>query len=192
MSIRSQIPKTAFEAGILDPSFHSRLLDNVDEFVSVAGIRPNFLWEPASSYCTEEERKWVRNLKSSTDAGAVVVHKGSILAADACMALAGALLRNYIDARVIPLHTIISMLEDHDPPEPTVLFIPDLLSKDLIQKSIASWRVQEFVGLIMDRYNKNLKTVLYSNYEGMQVRSIYGDAFLDLIQTHYTTITRED
>jgi len=129
-------------------------------------------------------------VKTSSDAGLFVLDGSDTVPIDSCMAMAGAMLRNYIDARVMPLNTVITTADRLREDPPAVLLIPDACTKELSQKNIASWRIQEVSAILLERYNSNLKTVLYSSYDGLQITSIYGPMVWSLVENHYTQISK--
>lgn len=71
-----------------------------------------------------------------------------------CMAIAAALVRNFIDARV---RTVDQMLDD--PVEATVLLCPNF---HLIgSKTMPGWRIQKLYDLLLERYTRDLPTVVW-------------------------------
>jgi hypothetical protein len=77
------------------------------------------------------------------------------------MAMAAALLRNYIDARVITVQTLLEASEHHhEIPDPTVLLIPNLFVRQG-GKGIPSWKMSLIYDLLLSRFTAGRVTVAY-------------------------------
>ncbi len=102
---------------------HRELVRDANHYASLAGIPVGALWVPLSEICSPQEVTWVKSFPKHQQKGiqGLVYHGPSSRVLAHSQALAGALVRNFIDAR---LRTIEDVMED--PITPTVLLVPDL------------------------------------------------------------------
>lgn len=182
-----QIPPEVFEIGILDREYHARLLADLERFAAKAGIPPEFVWSRMSQYCTQEEVAWVKRMRMGKDHGLCLVGDFQVPIEDQMMAIAGACLRNFIDARVMPVQEVLSHLKSDSMPYPTVLLIPNFCLSKGDGGDIAQWQSSSLLGMLYSRLAKNLKTVLYIASESALEKN-YGEAFVKHITAHYTLI----
>ena len=121
--------KKLYEAGILDPEYHAKLVEGIDEVCEVAGVPRYYISHVSMNTqgCSESEIEYVmkfRSWKNSNVAG--MVYYGSVASyEDHMLAMVGAFLRNYIDARVITVQSVAERLRKGLDINGTVLFIPN-------------------------------------------------------------------
>jgi hypothetical protein len=177
----------AMDLGILDPVEHARLLLDIDNIRDTANIPMEYLTRSMTNYCAQPDVDWVRGFKQHNTAGIHgLVMVGSKDADSRMMAMCGALLRNFIDARVIPLNTLMALQKDDSAPMPTALFIPNLYL-DSFGKSLSSWQVQTIYDLLLQRLGSGKQTILYiESLDGF--RNLYGQVALDHLEKHYTMV----
>lgn len=171
----------------MDKEFHARLLLEIERFTETAGIVPAMVWSRMAEYCTEEEIEWVRRMRQDKTNGMVYVGSPNVPVEDKMMAIAGACLRNYIDARVMPVQDVIARLRADTMPHPTVLLIPNFCIEKGEGGDIAQWHISSLLGLLYSRLAKNLKTVLYVG-SWASLEKNYGEAFKKHIASHYHII----
>lgn len=185
-----QVPEEAFELGILKKDFHARLLADLKRFAAQAGIPPEYVWSRLSQYCTGADLTWVRKMREGKDHGLIYV--GTNFAQpieDKMMAIAGACLRNYIDARVMTVQDVLNRLKNDTMPAPTLVLVPNFcMSKDDAQ-GVAPWEAGALLGWLYSRLARNLKTVLYvGSMEALQIA--YGDSMHKHLLAHYSRIEK--
>lgn len=182
-----KIPEAVFEEGRMDKEFHARLILDLARFSEVAGIVPDMVWSALSDYCSPEEVEWVRRMKQDKTNGLVYTGTLEVPVEDKMMAIAGACLRNYIDARVMPVQDVITKLKADTMPTPSVLLIPNFCIDKGSGGDIAQWHISSLLGLLYARLAKNLKTVVYvGSWSALEKN--YGDAFKKHLDAHYHTI----
>jgi hypothetical protein len=185
---KMEIPSEVFEIGILDKEYHARLLANLEGFASMAGIPQEFIWAKMSEYCSPEEMSWVRRMRMGSDHGLCYRGQFPVPIEDKMMAMTGACLRNYIDARMMSVQEVLSQLKDGVMPhQPTVLLIPNFCLSHGAGGDIPTWQSSNLLGLLYSRLARNLKTVLYIDSEPGLAKN-YGEPFLKHIRAHYTLI----
>lgn len=180
------VPPEAFASGVLNKEYHERLLLDIDTVTATAGIPPQYLWARMSDYGNSEDLDWVRNFKHHGDDGlAILQNKGPVAVPDRMMAMTGAFLRNYIDARVMSVQDVLSHLKNDNMPHPTVLLIPNFCLGTKDGGHIAPWEVSSLLGLLYSRLSRNLRTVVYIGSLDA-VEKAYGESFRELFDSHYS------
>lgn len=165
---------------MLDQKEHSRIIANFEHVCTVGGIQGHFLYESMTKRCGPGEVDWVQRFWAFKKEGCPGLLLHGITNPDTrCQAITAALIRNYIDARVIPVNTLLDGIQDHQVPSPTVLVIPNLYLC-LSFKSSPSWRAQALYDLLLERSIKSKLTVAY--VEDLQsLRGVYGAPFHDFL-----------
>jgi hypothetical protein len=167
--------------GLLDAKEHSRIIADFERVCTIAGIQGHFLYDSMTKYCGEIEVEWVKKFWSYKKEGMPGLVLLNIKRPDTrCQSIAAALVRNFVDARVIPLNTLLdSTMNGSTPPSPTVLLIPNLFMTAM-GKNVPAWRVQVMYDLLLERSIRNKPTVVYiESMEGL-VR-LYGEPFRDFL-----------
>jgi hypothetical protein len=150
---------------ILHKEYHARLLQDIEHFADVANVPVSMIHEPLSGYCTEAEVKWVTDIMLHRDkniaglclTGIDVKHPVETK----MMAIGAALLRNYIDARVV---TMTTLLEEHKAGEvesPTVLLIPNFYMEYSGGKPSTNWQVSILQDILLRRMVERKITIIY-------------------------------
>jgi hypothetical protein len=97
------------------------------------------------------------------------------------MAMAAALIRNFIDARIYPLQTVLEDASDIS--EPTVVLIPNF-QNTFVGKPLASHQLQRLYSILLDRAVQDKATLVYiENLEQMATQ--YGTAITEFIDKNY-------
>lgn len=172
------------DTGILDAVKHERLIADLDHVKTTANIPANFITHSMTEFCTPGDIEFVKNypkLKAQGCAGLLMVNESN--ADTRMMAMCGAFIRNFIDARVIPLNTLLSMQEEGEQAMSSVLFIPNLFIRSA-GKSLPSWKIQVIYDLLLARYVGGKTTIAYAEeMNGMEMA--YGQMFADHLKNHY-------
>lgn len=181
------IPEEVFNIGILDKEYHERLLADLDRVSEIAGIPSYFVWSKLSEFCSTEDVAWVKGIRKGKDHGLVYVGTFETPIEDRMMAIAGACLRNYIDARMMSVQEVINRLKGDTMPQPTVLLIPNFCLSKADGGDIPVWQTSSLLGLLYTRLARGLKTVMYvGSMETLQ--HTYGESFKKHLIAHYKII----
>ena len=175
-------------SGVLDAKEHSRIIADFERVCTVAGIQGHFLYESMTKHCGPVEVDWVKRFWTHLRQGVPGLLLQGVARPDTrCQSIAAALVRNYVDARVVPLNTLIeSTLDGGHPPSPTVLLIPNLFMAAM-GKSVPAWRVQVMYDLLLERSTKSKPTVVYvEDLKGLV--GMYGEPFHDFL-SRFTLVT---
>lgn len=182
------IPQEVFASGLLNKAYHDRLIADLPSLAQTAGIPARFVWAPLSKYCNGAAFDWVANMASSESAGMVYIGKMPTPVEDTMMAITGAFMRNYLDARMMTVQDVLARLKTDSMPEPRVLLIPNFCLDKAEGGDIASWQVANLLGLLYSRMAKDLKTILYCGSIA-SLEKAYGSAFRDHIEAHYRIVS---
>lgn len=169
--------------GLLDAKEHSRIIADFERVCTTAGIQGHFLYESMKKYCGSIEVDWVKKFWMHKAAGTPGLALIGVSRPDTrCQSIAAALVRNYVDARVIPLNSLLdSLMNGGHAPSPTVLLIPNLFMTAMgSSKNIPAWRIQAMYDLLLERSTKSKPTVVYvENMKGLV--GVYGEPFRDFL-----------
>jgi len=188
MYINQDTLQTAVVEGVIDLDYHDRLLADLDRFTQKAGILPRYVVTKLSSYCSPQERNWIRHLNLGENNGLIFIgNKSQVTIENKMMAMAGAFLRNYINAEFMPLQKLLWLLKDDETPECKVLLIPNFCIElsDLSSGAVLpAWQIATLLGLLYSRLSKNQHTVLaIDSWEALEEQ--YGKTFVRFFKAHY-------
>lgn len=181
-----------YESGILKPDHHARLVSDIERVAQTAKILPRFIANNMSECgCTEAEIDWLRDMKYHRENGhtGMVYLGGCGNVADRMMAVAGACLRNYIDARMFTIQEVVDGLKDHSLPDSRVMLVPNFFLMKTEGGDLPSWQTSSLLGWLYSRYSSGKYTVLYV-YSLNELASGYGVSFKDHIKQHYIPIKK--
>jgi hypothetical protein len=174
----------ATECSVLDEVQHARLIADMQNVCETANVPRQFMYKSAKEYCGVREIDWIRRfpgLRAQGVGGLVMI--GTPKAETRCMAIAAALVRNFIDARVMPLNTVLELKEKGALPEPSVLIIPNMYVST-VGRSLPAWKIQTLYDVLLGRLTANKPTVLY--IEDMDaMTNAYGPVFREHIEEHF-------
>lgn len=181
----TDLRQLAIDHGLIDEEYHQQLLADLHGVVRQAGITENYLWTPTSEYCGEGELAFVMDLKED-DCPLGMAYYGDLdghPVNERMMAIAGACLRNYINAKVMTIYDVLAALKDGDMPSPTVLLIPDFYDGG----TVPDWQKNGLLGLLYKREQQGKKTVVYvRNKKGLTKE--YGKPVAEHIHTKFVPI----
>ncbi len=148
---------------LLDPIEDERLIADLPGIVKRTGVGKDFIEKPMWTWCDEEEIKWVTNLRITLDEGSKtgLRYVGGIdRVLDRMSAIGGACIRNYIEARIVPLED----LGEYDHADVSVLLVPDFYTGGL-----SRWKRSKVFSILMARHAAKQATVVYiSNEESLK------------------------
>jgi len=179
---------TTEEKSILDEEFHARLIADIDRYAEMAGIPVYMLHEPLAQYCSPEEVKWIKDILLTRDKGLCVtgIDPGHPVESK-MMAMAAALLRNYIDARVVTMTTLLQEHHDGEVESPTVMLIPNFYVEYSGGKPNTNWQVNILQDILMRRMVEGKTTIIYvQSIEGLKKN--FGEAIGVFIEAHWKVL----
>ena len=158
---------TWLEASPVLESKHIALLQNVDRICEVSGVAKKFIPQPMSKACTEKEIDFLRGLLSSDKDGLLIENSNDPIQAG--HSIGAALLRNYIDVKVLSLGELIDFEGVDD-----VLICPDFCTG----VAMAEWDRDKVFRIMSTRMVHDLKSILFINSMS-SMRKLYGDKRCD-------------
>lgn len=181
----------AYSTGVLSPEVHGRLVQNLDAFARRANIMESMILHKMSEFaCTPEEIAYVRKIRRQSDAGSfglLYMGKETKPVLPRMMGVAGACLRNFVEAKVVTLQELLSDIKLGTPPDATVLLIPNFFVAKSEGGKIADWHIAELLGLLYARMARGQQTFMYvSDFDSL--RKTYGDPIASHLQNHFRSI----
>jgi hypothetical protein len=161
---------------VLDPIVHQRIIADMARFCEIANVPANFVRHSMKGYCNEGEIEWVRqfNVHLKNNVGGLVII-GNDRPETRCMAIAGTLVRQFIDARIMSLNHLVANPEEAA--LPTVLVVPNLHMKSF-GNPLTAWQIQTVYDVLLSRLVKNKPTVVcVENLQAMG--DAYGPVFME-------------
>lgn len=180
----SALKEAAYESGLMDHTYHERLVADIKVVIQQAGIPEPYVWTSMRKHCGEHEVAYVHAIKEHAEQDNPVfgmVYLGNVKDSpinDRMMSIAGACLRNYINAKVMTVQEVLLAMKEQNMPSPTVLLIPNFFLSRSDGGRIAEWEVSSLIGLLYKRQQESKQTVLYvGDWDGMKAE--YGQVFAD-------------
>lgn len=165
----------AYSPGVLNPRQHFNLVEELPKYCLVAGISTKFVTHSMLDFCNgNPEIDWMRSFPAHAENntfGAVFIGSDDVLVR--MSAMVGCALRNYIQARLVTIQTIISELKDGVVPDEDLLCISNFCLPKAQGGAIPSWQLPIIIGMLYDRYIQQKQTILYVSSLG-DIKSQYG------------------
>jgi hypothetical protein len=194
--VSKEMLDNAISEKLIDEEYHSQLLLDVAGYTRMAGIPERFVWSSLTEYCTNEaEVRYVIGLKQSLNKKDTeiigMVYLGTPEGAsvhDRMMSIAGACLRNYLNAKVMTVQDVISALKSESmPTNVSVLLIPNFFIGKDQGGHIANWEISSLLGMLYKREQEGRHTVLYVS-DQEELLAQYGDSFAQHIAKKFVQI----
>ncbi len=174
------------EEGALNEDIHARLILDLDRIAQVAGIPRHFIWTGLCNTCghpKEIDYVWhFRQWRHKEIGGVAYTGQKFRPSIPARMsAIAGTLIRNFVDARVKMLDDVLT--GDDSGSSPTALLIPDFCLKG----SRIPKNGTVMTGILFSRFNQGLQTVVH--VEDMDhLETCFGQSVRQHITDHFFRI----
>jgi hypothetical protein len=181
-----------YASGVLTPEHHERLVADLPAFARDAGIQPRWISMPLADTCGPAEVEYARKFRHHLADGEVqglcyVRTSKDVDVAPRMAALAGALVRNFVRARVMTVGTVLDAMAHGEPPEATCLLIPNFFLPKSAGGTIASWQVSALFDLLSQRGAAGVQTVIYAaNVAALNKE--YGTAFGALVRNSFQVV----
>lgn len=173
---------------VLDPEVHGRLIEEIDTVADYAGIPKRYIEQGMLDVCEPEEVDYVRCYPKNAENGIFGMCYVGVSHLERMMYVTGCFTRNFILAQVIPLTTVLEMLKEGRPPDPSVLLIPSFHRHVGKNAALTAYQVSNLWGLLEDRMIRQKQTVV--GIDSMsKMKSDYGSYFEDLFRNHYVKVT---
>lgn len=187
LTMKPPTPKP-YLSGVLKEEVHGRLVADIANIASDAAIHPEWIWTPLKDSCGEDEIEWVRKfkaLRSEGMAGLVLTGK-NINPERRCMGITGALVRNFIRARLMTLNQCLESMKAGASPSYSCLIVPNFfIEKSMGGSAVASWQTALLHDMLLYRHTHAMPSVLYVS-DMKALGQDYGEIVAKHLQTHYT------
>lgn len=163
----STIPTTI--KSVLDPVRHARLIQDLDHIAKVAGVPIAYIKQSMVPFCDGTEIDYITNFRMYREIKPGLLLVGKQNEEQRCFAMAGALLRNFIDARIVHMSQLLEMLESGDGVTPSVLIVPNFYDTEY-GKALPSWKAGLMYDLLLCRAAESKPTILsVDSFHSMKV-----------------------
>ena len=173
----------ALESGVLDGKVHRRLISKLSEYAERAGVTPEAICTHLREYAEDQERAWVGGyLGMRKEPPMGLAYIGSWRDAPTRMeGLAGCLVRNFVDARVMS-----ALQVSEQSPTATVLLVPNFF---VCRSALTGWKASQLVDIILARTYASKTTVLFiEDLHAME--EVYGASINEVVRTKFERFTR--
>jgi hypothetical protein len=181
----------AYESGVLNELVHSRLVMNLDAYASRASIPATMILHKMSEFgCSSDEIEYLKQIKRRADMGQfglVYAGKSQGSIQTRMMGVAGACVRNFVDAKVMTLQEVLACLKVGDYPEATVLLISNFFVAKAEGGKIAEWQIADLIGLLYSRMAAKKQTFVYVSSLS-ELAAVYGDTVADHLKQNFKVI----
>lgn len=178
----------AYASNVLVPEVHNRLVMDIENVARAAGIPMHMIWTSATEFCEPEELDYTRHLPSKAADGLYgLVYVGTKHQKPVhmrMMALAGACVRNFINAKVMTLQDVLGALKKDAMPKPTVLLIPNFFVGKEQSGVMPQWQLSAMLGLLLNRQSEGLQTFVYVD-DMAKMEAAYGDMLAVHVNTYF-------
>lgn len=169
---------------VLDPVRHERLLMDKAHILAMANIPESVLNTSMVGLCTEAQIDWVRKFHSVRKLHSGVVLTGS--KSEQAMLMTGALIRNFVDARVITLDVLLGLSEGDHAPDPTVMVVPNFFQRSY-GKTLPAWKVSLLYDILLKRKAGDRQTILVIE-EADAMAAAYGPAIREHVAHNFVLL----
>ena len=181
-----------FASGVLKQDVHSRLVADLPAVAKDASIMPEWIWKPLAKSVGQTEYSYVvkfRQHRANRAGGLCYVGRNPSQTIDDRMsAITGALVRNFIRAKVMTLEQVLAHFDDHGAPPHSCIAIPNFfIEKGLGGGKLADWKIGQLMDLLTQRRIAGLQTVVYVSDLDCLANE-YGVGFANLIKQHYIVV----
>lgn len=178
----------AYEPGVLKPQKHHKLVEVLGRICAFSGVRREYVTTSMAAHgCTGVELEYVRTLRKQASQGkAGLLYVGQKKFEQRMMAVAGACLRNYIQARVVTLQMATNEVKEGVHNDASVLLIPNFATMGKTYAT-SEWDAGYVFDLLVHRYAQSLQTVLAAlTWESIE--KAYGPAVAKHLEQYYVIV----
>jgi hypothetical protein len=184
------IPVEAFKNSVLDPLKHNRLILELDRYCERCGINPKWFWTPAVGFLNQNLISYLRKCLVLSQAekpiyGICFYGKNDMT--DVMSSMAGALMRCFVDGRLMSAQTITDLVLDGEQPEATVLFCPNFFAAEEYGR-FDTRKISALGDMLTYRVARGLQTVVHID-DMAKFKTKFGGRVLDLIEKSMIPMT---
>ena len=181
-----------YASGVLSREVHARLVANLSGYAEDAGVQPFWLYTSMKDVCSPSEVEFVRKLpharaENAKFSMAYVGNSANSPVETRMAAIAAALVRNFVRARVMNLGHVLEIIGDGELPAATVLLIPNFFFSSVEGGEMRSWAKIGLLDMLYARQAAQLPTILHVSSMKMLDKE-YGTQFRAFLENHYVTM----
>jgi len=184
-----RVPAKAFEDGILDPVKHARLILELERFADRAGIDPKWVWTSAVKELNQNLISYLRKClvlaREKNQYGIVFIGKDDMT--NVMSSMAGALIRSFVDGRLMSAQTIADLVLEGEQPDATVLFCPNFFAAEEFGR-FDNRKISALGDMLTYRVSRGLQTVIHVD-DMAKFKQKFGGRVTDLIATSMVPMT---
>ena len=170
---------------VLKAGVHDRLVQDIDQVAAMSRVPASMIRQSSVGVLSPALVKYIASFRKLRELGLANGYLTAPLKKTPeriMMAMAAALIRNFIDARVFTLQNLIAADEDYL--IPTAIFVPNF-QNTFVGKPLASHQLQKLYSILLDRAVQDKVTVLYVENKARMMEQ-YGTAISDFVLSSYT------
>ncbi len=179
-----------YASNVLNPTIHGRLVADIETYANDARIMPEAIWTPLAQSCGSDEIAYVKRFRFHRQEGiAGLVFTGSRdVDIDGRMRLmAGALVRNFIRARVMVMSELFDAIDEDGIPDMSALLLPNFHVPFANGGGKSAWKTANVLDVLMHRRLIGVQTIVYAP-DLDQVGLEYGSGVRRLLMQHYIRV----
>jgi hypothetical protein len=178
-----------YASGVLDPQHHDRLVANIDQVAIRAGLgvlHRHLIW--TSAELSKAEMQIVENAILMARHSApwtapklgLCYTKDQHTAEQKMLAIAGLLVRNFVDARVMSRMDVVAERKDSKQPvDGTMVLVPDFALPEYIE-TMPAWERTAMMEFIHERIREGLPTCVFVGVSMTSLRDKLPSVYADL------------
>lgn len=174
-----------YATGVLTPEKHGPLVQDLDklcERAGIGGVNKKFVWSPVGDALSKSEVEYLRQFHFHTTADAPkyglvysstknMLYSASIQ--ERMMVMVGCLMRNFVDARIMQLDTVLQYVLKEGLIEAKCLFVPNFFIAAEAD-GMLPYKKQAIHDMLLYRIANGLQTVLYVDKKE-KLAAFYGE-----------------
>jgi hypothetical protein len=178
---------------LLQQERHGRFVLNLDTYAQTAGVPADYIdMSMAELGCSKAEIEWAKNYpslhQSKNRGGLILVGHFQPSPEIRLMAMGAAFLRNFLDARVVSLDTLVKLIGDDDEFNPRILILPTFYRKSVTGGAgLTNWQLQQIYGFLVERFSTRRATIMHVDDE-LSLKDDYGASFHSFLWGNWSII----
>ncbi|CAA2141450.1 hypothetical protein [Hyphomicrobium sp. ghe19] len=179
-----------YATGVLQEEHHERLVADLEGFAKDAGILPQWIYTRLPKEISGAELEYLKNFRKLGGQPAGLCYVGeakSVQIEQRMAAITGALVRNFIRARMMTLGTFVDASAGHVAADLSCVLIPNFFLTSIDAGMIAKWQLSAIYDTLVERQMHGKQTILYVKDLDLLGKE-YGLGFQRLIEDFYLRV----
>ena len=169
---------------ILDPEHHAALIADLNGFAKSAGITPEWIDRPLGKTVKSADiKEWLVKFRQLSKTGLIIENTSGMDSSDLASAMAGALVRNFIDANVMTQTEFTTLSKDSGQRWPSCTIVPNFYLSG-VDDQIPSWLLSYIMDGLISIHTKGRKVVLIVD-DFKKMSKAYGPAMREHVDNAF-------